>query len=149
MDRILNAINKLPNVRGRRIAGGGNGDTRVQAEAGNSVVKIETSPVARGTVLVPAPKRVSPAVEEQFGFAETQVVAFEDLYGGKFHAALDRQHPRDLYDVKLLYENEGITDDLSFASSLSMSLVQGARLMNCSTQIHRRLKECSRRSFPA
>jgi len=112
MDRILNAINKLPNVRGRRIAGGGNGDTRVQAEAGNSVVKIETSPVARGTVLVPAPKRVSPTVEEQFGFAETQVVAFEDLYGGKFHAALDRQHPRDLYDVKLLYENEGITDDL-------------------------------------
>ena len=25
---------------------------------------------------------------------------------------LDRQHPRDLFDVKLLYENEGITDDL-------------------------------------
>ncbi|WP_373006533.1 nucleotidyl transferase AbiEii/AbiGii toxin family protein [Hyphomonas sp.] len=112
MDRILNAINKLPNVRGRRIAGSGNGDTRVQAEAGNSVVKVETSPVARGTVLVPAAKRVSPSVEEQFGFAEMQVVAFEDLYGGKFHAALDRQHPRDLYDVKLLYENEGITDDL-------------------------------------
>ena len=25
---------------------------------------------------------------------------------------LDRQHPRDLFDVKLLYENEGLTDDL-------------------------------------
>ena len=24
----------------------------------------------------------------------------------------DRQHPRDLFDVKLLYENEGLTDDL-------------------------------------
>ena len=112
MDRILNAIDKLPNMRGRRIAGGGRGDTRVQAEAGNSIVKIETSPVARGTVLAPEARRVSPAVEEQFGFAEMQVVAFEDLYGGKFHAALDRQHPRDLYDVKLLYENEGVTDDL-------------------------------------
>lgn len=112
MGRIVQSINALPNVKGQRIAGGGHGDTRVQATAGNSVVKIETSPVARGTVLTPAPKRVSPSVEAQFGFAETQVVAFEDLYGGKFHAALDRQHPRDLYDIKLLYENEGITDDL-------------------------------------
>ena len=40
------------------------------------------------------------------------MLAFEDLYGGKLHAALDRQHPRDLFDVKLLYENEGLTDDL-------------------------------------
>jgi hypothetical protein len=40
------------------------------------------------------------------------VVSFEDLFGGKLHAAVDRQHPRDLYDVRLLYENEGLTDDL-------------------------------------
>ena len=53
-----------------------------------------------------------PAVEEQFGFAEMRVLAFDDLYGGKLHAALDRQHPRDLFDVKLLYENEGLTEDL-------------------------------------
>lgn len=51
-------------------------------------------------------------VEDEYGFAETRLVAFEDLYAGKLHAALDRQHPRDLFDVKLLYENEGITDDL-------------------------------------
>ena len=48
----------------------------------------------------------------QFGFVEMQVLAFDDLYGGKLHAALDRQHPRDLFDVKLLYENEGLTEDL-------------------------------------
>lgn len=53
-----------------------------------------------------------PAVEDQFGFAEVPVVSFEDLFGGKIHAALDRQHPRDLYDVKLLYENEGLGDGL-------------------------------------
>ncbi|MGF6177731.1 hypothetical protein ABIE33_006051 [Ensifer sp. 4252] len=41
-----------------------------------------------------------------------QVVSFEDLFGGKLHAAVDRQHPRDLFDVKLLYENEGLTDAL-------------------------------------
>ena len=27
-------------------------------------------------------------------------------------AALDRQHPRDLFDIHLLLENEGVTDDL-------------------------------------
>lgn len=56
--------------------------------------------------------RIKESVEEKFGFAEMQVLAFEDLYGGKLHAALDRQHPRDLYDVKLLYDNEGFTDAL-------------------------------------
>lgn len=35
-----------------------------------------------------------------------------DLYAGKICAALDRQHPRDLFDIKLLLENEGISDDL-------------------------------------
>jgi hypothetical protein len=55
---------------------------------------------------------VSNSVEKQFGFAEMQVLAFEDLFGGKLHAAVDRQHPRDLFDVKLLYENEGFTDAL-------------------------------------
>ena len=56
--------------------------------------------------------KTSDAVTEHFGFVETRVLAFEDLYGGKLHAALDRRHPRDLFDVKLLYENEGITDEL-------------------------------------
>jgi hypothetical protein len=32
-----------------------------------------------------------------------------DIYGGKLCAALDRQHPRDLYDVRLLLANEGLT----------------------------------------
>ena len=54
----------------------------------------------------------SDAVTDRFGFVETQVLSFEDLYGGKLHAALDRQHPRDLFDVKLLYENEGLTEGL-------------------------------------
>jgi hypothetical protein len=35
-----------------------------------------------------------------------------DTYGGKICAALDRQHPRDLYDVKYLFDNEGITEDI-------------------------------------
>ena len=36
-----------------------------------------------------------------------------DIYGGKLVAALDRQHPRDLFDVSQLFANEGITRDIS------------------------------------
>ena len=55
---------------------------------------------------------VSKAVLDRYGFVEANVLAFEDLYGGKLVAALDRQHPRDFFDVKILYENEGLTGDL-------------------------------------
>lgn len=41
-----------------------------------------------------------------------QVVSFADLYAGKIVAALDRQHPRDLFDARDLLRNEGIGDEL-------------------------------------
>lgn len=113
LERIRGKIEAtVPNTRAQRIAGGGGGNTRVRASRGATEVKIETSPVARGVVHAPALRSVAAAVEDRFGFAETMVVSFDDLFGGKLHAALDRQHPRDLYDVKLLYENEGLTDAL-------------------------------------
>lgn len=111
-DRIMAQINKLPGVNAQRIAGGGGGDTRVLATADGVTVKIETSPVMRGAIGEPRLMRTTDAVEDAFGFVATNVLAFDDLYAGKLHAALDRQHPRDLFDIKLLYENEGLTDDL-------------------------------------
>jgi len=113
LDRIMTAIAKRnPRILAQRIAGGGNNDTRIMVSDGQARIKIETSPVTRGTVHPPTRMTASDAVVDQFGFAEMNVLAFEDLYGGKLHAALDRQHPRDLFDVKLLYDNEGLTDDL-------------------------------------
>ena len=113
LDRIMSAIaERNPVARVERIAGGGNTDTRVIVRNKRSQIKIETSPVARGA-LHPAPiMTASNAVTNRFGYVEMNVLAFEDLYGGKLHAALDRQHPRDHFDVKLLYENEGVTDEL-------------------------------------
>lgn len=112
-DRMVErARNTLRGVDAQRTAGGGDGDTRMILHTRSAEVKVEVSPVLRGTVAPPADRRVTSAVEEQFGFAEMPVVAFEDLYAGKIVAALDRQHPRDLYDVEQLYEHEGVTDDL-------------------------------------
>ncbi|PLR32735.1 nucleotidyl transferase AbiEii/AbiGii toxin family protein [Chimaeribacter arupi] len=76
------------------------------------MIKIELSPVLRGTVYEPAVRPVCEAVEDEFGYAEMAVVSFADLYAGKICAALDRQHPRDLFDVKFLLDNEGLTDAL-------------------------------------
>jgi predicted nucleotidyltransferase component of viral defense system len=72
-------------------------DARVQ-------VKVEVAPVLRGTVHPPERRRTRPAVEARFGYAEVPVLALPDLYAGKLMAALDRQHPRDLYDVHLFLE---------------------------------------------
>lgn len=111
-DRLTSQINKLPGVNAQRIAGGGAGDTCILANADGVTVKIETSPVMRGAVGKPRLMRTTDAVEDTFGFVATNVLSFEDIYAGKLHAALDRQHPRDLFDVKLLYKNEGLTDEL-------------------------------------
>ena len=73
------------------------------------------TPVLRGCVYEPETMSVSRSVEAQFGFAAIQVVSFADLYAGKLVAALDRQHPRDLFDVRDLLANEGIGPELKKA----------------------------------
>lgn len=75
-------------------------------------IKIEVSPVARGALLPPKELDVVAKVENEFGFASMYVVSLPDLYGSKLCAALDRQHPRDLYDVKILLENQKIDREL-------------------------------------
>jgi predicted nucleotidyltransferase component of viral defense system len=75
-------------------------------------IKIETSPVMRGIVKDTNTMMVSESVEKLFGFAETNVVSHDDLYAGKICAALDRQHPRDFFDIRGLLDNEGITPSL-------------------------------------
>lgn len=89
---------------------------KLVARAGGVQTKIEVTPVLRGCVYEPVVRAVSPAVERTFGFAEIRLVSFADLYGGKIIAALDRQHPRDLFDVRDLLANEGINDELRRAA---------------------------------
>lgn len=89
MDRIGRAGSKMRGVTSTRIAGG-SGATRVLFKRGSATVKVGTSPVTRGVVFEPEMKCMSSVVENDFGFAETRLVAFEDLYAGKLH---EPQHP--------------------------------------------------------
>lgn len=82
----------------------------------DSQIKLEVNTVLRGSIFDPVEKELSTKIQNEFEFfAALQTLSFEDLYGGKLCAALDRQHPRDLYDVKLLLNNEGITEKLRTA----------------------------------
>lgn len=79
-------------------------------------IKLEVNTVLRGYVYKPVEKAVATSVQDEFElFAAIQTLSFEDLYGGKLCAALDRQHPRDLFDVKLLMQNESLTERIRTA----------------------------------
>lgn len=61
-------------------------------------------------------------------FIEIPIVPFGQLYGSKICAALDRQHPRDLFDVKLLMNNEGFSNEVR--EGFLFSLICSNRPMN-------------------
>ena len=75
-------------------------------------IKIDVTPVLRGSVFPPERRGMRPAAVDRFGLLEVQTLGFADLFAGKLVAALDRQHPRDLFDVMHLLAEEGITDAL-------------------------------------
>ena len=79
----------------------------------NALIKLEINLVGRGTYKNPETVILCERTQEEFDvFVEMKMVPMEQLYGGKICAALDRQHPRDLFDIKYLLENEGFTDEL-------------------------------------
>ncbi len=86
------------------------GETRLLVRRDRIEVKVEVNFVMRGTVHpVHRVSFVAAARNQLLADVELPMVSLEDLYGGKLCAALDRQHPRDLFDVLKLYEHEGIT----------------------------------------
>lgn len=86
---------------------------KLQLDEHGVLIKIEVNMVGRGLLGEPNKVPLCEAAQEQFdAFCAMPLVPLAQLYGGKLCAALDRQHPRDLFDVKLLLENEGFTDEI-------------------------------------
>ena len=101
MARIAERI--IETVRGSRVAPSRSREnviTKLVVRGDGAQIKIEVTPVLRGCVFEPEMRPVSTSVEDEFGFAEMRIVSFPDLYAGKIVATLDRQHPRDLFDVR-------------------------------------------------
>jgi predicted nucleotidyltransferase component of viral defense system len=78
-----------------------------------SQIKIEVNDIIRGSVFPCELKELCPQAQNEFSkYMEVSTYSFYDLFAGKICAALDRQHPRDLFDVKLLLENDKFDDTL-------------------------------------
>ncbi|QNR24323.1 nucleotidyl transferase AbiEii/AbiGii toxin family protein [Croceimicrobium hydrocarbonivorans] len=87
--------------------------SKLQISDHHAQIKIEVNQTNRGIYAPPQKLILCDIAQEKFdAFCDIPVVSMGQLYGGKLCAALDRQHPRDLFDVKLLLENEGFTDDI-------------------------------------
>jgi predicted nucleotidyltransferase component of viral defense system len=88
----------------------------MQVYTSQARIKIEPNLIARGSVFSVEERTLVHRAQELFERSmKVQSLSFADLYGSKLCAALDRQHPRDLFDVKLLLDNEGITDKIRTA----------------------------------
>lgn len=87
--------------------------TKLFVSDGEAQIKVEPNLVLRGTLFPTETHRLSATAEMTFETAvQVTTVSKADIYGGKLCAALDRQHPRDLFDVKLLLESEGLTEEI-------------------------------------
>jgi predicted nucleotidyltransferase component of viral defense system len=76
-------------------------------------VKIEVNQINRGIINETRMLRLSQKAQEYFDtYCQIQVVSFGQLWGGKMNAALDRQHPRDLFDMQNFYQHYTITDEI-------------------------------------
>jgi len=87
-----------------------------------ALIKIEPNFVFRGALHPAETHMLCPSAQTQFEqFVESRIVSIADLYGGKICAALDRQHPRDLFDVHLMFEHFGLSDDIRMAFAVYLA----------------------------
>jgi hypothetical protein len=85
-------------------------------QTSEAVIKVEPNLIVRGTVFAGENRSLSPRVKELFrADLKFPVLSIPDLYGGKICAALDRQHPRDLFDIRLMFRTVGLTDKIKNA----------------------------------
>jgi len=105
----------------RVIAQSGGQEAKLMCQRQGAIVKIEVNTVIRGHLWPTRQLELVQSAQDEFGmFAAATVVSHAELFGGKICAALDRQHPRDLFDIQQLLDNEGFGDNvrLGFIASL-------------------------------
>ena len=77
----------------------------------DATIKIEPNLILRGFIFAPQVRSLSKKAQDLFETAVTMKILSEaEIYGGKICAALDRQHPRDLFDVKTLLDSGGFNE---------------------------------------
>ena len=93
--------------------GQGGDELKLYIERNRTRIKVEVNHVFRGTVLPVESRPLTTGAQDTF-FTDIQIPLLhpDELYGSKLVAAMDRQHPRDIFDIHKLYENDGLTDGI-------------------------------------
>mgnify|MGYP001057350416 CR=1 FL=1 len=80
---------------------------------GPYMIKIEANTVIRGVIDQPEVRIMCDAAQQFFdSYLEMNIVPESQLFGGKIVAALDRQHPRDLFDIQMMLDRKGLTNEM-------------------------------------
>ena len=78
-----------------------------------AMVKIEVNQINRGVITDTELAILCDKAQDTFDkFCEVRMVSRKQLWGGKIIAALDRQHPRDLFDIRNLINEIGYSTDI-------------------------------------
>ena len=112
INAALQRIEKRLEARGIAVRTRGTDVSRkIACFANGAEIKIEPNFILRGAVYPVRMLELSPKMSELVGVsAEMQVLSFKELYGGKICAALDRQHPRDLFDMAQFYKSHSLKE---------------------------------------
>lgn len=113
--RLLHIIPDLT-ITAPKMAGN---DYKLFCRNRNGLVKIEVNTINRGIMASVVNRSLSEKAQNTFNiYVELNTVPEAQLFGGKIIAALDRQHPRDIFDTKNLLDagqlNEEIMDGVIF-----------------------------------
>lgn len=96
-----------------RVPAGQGQDAKLNCQTPTAHVKIEVNTTTRGILFPDRMMPVTDVVQNEFKkFGAIKVVSHAELYGSKICAALDRQHPRDIFDIHYLLKNEGFSNDI-------------------------------------
>jgi predicted nucleotidyltransferase component of viral defense system len=114
LQRVKSSIERtIPNATATIAPQSGGQDAKLLCRVKQAQVKIEVNTVIRGQAFPCRIMDVAPLVETTFKrFASMQVVSEAELFGGKVCAALDRQHPRDLFDIHQMMQFEGFREEV-------------------------------------
>jgi len=86
---------------------------KLRIQTNDALIKVEVNLTGRGTLTEPVMMDLCQKAQEDFNaFVSAREIPLGQLFGSKICAALDRQHPRDLFDVSYLLKIEGINSEV-------------------------------------
>ncbi len=114
IEKSLHAVTDLLEsklgVTVRPTTSGSEHESKLFISRGPVLLKVEVNHVFRGAVYPLVVGTMSVQAQKRFSRAlSVPMLDPDELYASKLVAAMDRQHPRDLFDVMLLLEGGGIT----------------------------------------